>query len=231
MTSRAVQHDAFPATMSTWIGKRIEDGEAGRPALNRHIMEVYAHPLRVYFLGSSFRRMGEADDQVEGFFASRLGRGDFFIEWQRSRMRLRRWLMNAFLFYLQEQARSARRDAARPVVDIDLAPDVAADDPEALVDRAWAMTIVQQAWKQAESACIDAGQERHWRIFIRHHVDGSAYADLVNEFGVDAAQAAVMSRTAGNKFKAALRESILNDGVPASEVDAEIESLLEVFSS
>jgi DNA-directed RNA polymerase specialized sigma24 family protein len=231
MSGKTAQHDAFPATMNTWIGQRIDSGDVGRADLNRHIMAVYAHPLKVYFLGSSFRRLGEPDEMVEGFFASRLPRPDFFREWRASTMRLRRWLMNAFLFFLQEQARLARREAARPIVELDLSPAASGDSPEAMVDRAWAMTIVQQAWKEAEASCAAAGQERHWRIFILHHAEGRPYADLQREFGVSASQAAVMTRTASNKFKAALRDCIVNDGVAPSQVDAEIELLLETFSS
>ena len=45
----------FPQTISTWIGMRMGEGSQGRDELNRHVMSVYAFPLRVYFLGTRDR--------------------------------------------------------------------------------------------------------------------------------------------------------------------------------
>lgn len=58
---------AFPTTQATWIGARLEEGALGRDALNTHVMSRYATPLRAYVLGSSIRRIDEADALVHGF--------------------------------------------------------------------------------------------------------------------------------------------------------------------
>ena len=61
--------------MRTWIGDRLAGGCAS--AVNRHIMDVYARPLKIYYMGTSDRWLGEADDIIQGFFADRLAREDF----------------------------------------------------------------------------------------------------------------------------------------------------------
>ncbi|MCA9289687.1 MAG: sigma-70 family RNA polymerase sigma factor [Phycisphaerales bacterium] len=223
------QHDVFPPTLNTWIDRKIDEGETGRPDLNHYVMSVYADPLKVYFRGCSMRWLGEPDDIIAGFFANRLARPNFFNDWKSAGNRLRRWLMNALLFYLREVSRERRRHGhVEDVVD-----EIGewTDGPEAAVDRAWAFALVRNAWERASNDCRDAGQTAHWEIFVRHHHDGEAYRDIAPDFGVDASQAAVMVRTVTKKFKQALRDCIAMDGVAPGEIDDEIRMLLEITGS
>ena len=59
MSESRQRKDAFPATRMTWIRDRLDSGEEGRRDVTSHLMEVYAEPLRIYLLGSSFRSAGE----------------------------------------------------------------------------------------------------------------------------------------------------------------------------
>ena len=222
------KQDAFPNTMGTWIHQRLEDGSAGRDVVNEHVMSVYAHPLRIYFLGSSFRSLGEAEDMVAGFFASRLERQGYFDQWRDSGMRLRRWLMNGFLFYLKEEIRRQKRNDASSLSED--RPTPVTDSPDADFDRAWAQSMVRDAWIEAARTCEADGLGEHWQLFVRHHVEGLAYKDFVTEFDVTPSQAAVMVRTATNRFKRAVRERVQIDGVPEGEVDDELRRLMEITS-
>lgn len=222
------KRDVFPNTMGTWIHQQLEDGSAGRELVNEHVMSVYAHPLRVYFLGSSLRSLGEPDDMVAGFFASRLERDGYFDQWRESGMRLRRWLMNGFLFYLKEEIRRQKRDGKSSLGEDPITPMI--ENPDADFDRAWAQAMVRDAWLDASRSCEQDGLGDHWRLFIRHHVEGLPYKEFVAEFDVTPSQAAVMVRTATSRFKKAVRERILNDGVRDSEVDNEIRRLMEITS-
>ncbi len=230
----SASRDVFPPTMETWITDRLAEGPEGRPALNEHLMRVYAEPLKVYFRGSSFRWLGEPDDIVNGFFANRLARDEFMHGWQGAGGRLRRWLMNALIFYLREQYREQRKQRERNGggEPEHAAPTDAVDDiPERDIDRAWARAVVQQAWRRAAEACRRADQEQHWRLFVRHHLEGQPYRDIAADFDVEPAQAAVMVRTATRKFKAALRDCIAIDGAQEHEIDAEIRGLMHTLAS
>ena len=220
--------NVFPPTMQTWIGRRLLDGEQGRSQVNRHVMEVYALPMRVYFLGTSDRWIGEPDEVIQGFFADRLARPGFFEDWQNSGLPLRRWLMNAFSFYLLELRRARRRDGRAGPMDDD--PPTFSGDPNAAVDRAFIVSVVRRALQSARLLCEEQGLEDHFTVFIRHHYQGRSYKHIGEEFGVDHARAAVMARTAGRKFRAALREILEQDGTARAEIDQEIVVLLETVS-
>jgi len=224
-----VKRDVFPTTQRTWIDLALDGSSEDRRELNRHIMGVYAHPLRVYYLGTGSRWLGDPDEVVAGFFADRLGRDSFLTEWRRGGMRLRRWLMNAFSFYLSELRRKRRRDN-RMSGEV---PDVATPgpSPERLADRAFGESIVAEALRVAAESCQAQQLDDHWAVFIRHTCDDVPYAELAPEFGVTAARAAVMARTASRHFRRALRLQLVSDGAGEADVDDEIRELLEALES
>lgn len=221
-----MQESVFPTTLRTWIDRRLDEGKAGRLDANRYVMATYAAPLRIYYLGTNMRWLGEPDDVIGGFFEDRLRKADYFDRWQASGMRLRRWLINGFCFYLRELRRSARRDRTAACQGDTVTFN---GDPAAVVDREAARAFVSRAIEQTQQACLDEGLETHWRIFLRHHVDHAPFAAIAGEFDVDPARAAVMSRTARRKFHIALVDVLTRDGVAREEMNREIQWLLEAI--
>lgn len=222
--------DVFPATLNTWINVQLrEQGDGGRRNLNRHLMDTYAWPLRVYYLGTNSRWLGEPDEVIQSFFANRLEHEDFMAKWQASGLRLRRWLMNSFCYYLMELRRQRKRDQSATEVKDDQVTFTG--DPDRAIDRASAQAFVRQAMQQAQATCRDENLEAHWGIFLRHHLDGLSFQTLGEEFGVDAARATVMARTATRKFRAALRDVVARDGVAPDRIDEEIQALVQEIGS
>ncbi len=219
-----MKKDVFPQTMRTWIGDRLREGGAGRSAINRHLMEVYFHPLKVYFLGTRDRWLGDADDIVQGFFADRLSRESFVEDWLASGLPLRRWLCNGLCFYLKELRRARMRDGRDAALVGERAAD--SDDPERAMDRAFVAQVVRRALIEAEARCADEGLGEHWMIFERHTIEGRSYQDLERETGIPAARQVVMNRTASKRFREAIRELIARD-LPHDDLDGEILALLE----
>ena len=226
MTTEPRKVEAFPDTVRTWIGEQLDQGTSGQNAVNQHLMAVYAEPLKIYLLGSSWRTMGDPDELVQGFFASRLDRSGFLTDWQASGLRLRRWLVNGFLFYMRETWRRHRRDGAASLSD---AVEPTVEEQTDAFDRAWARSLVHDACDEAASACAASGQQAHWDLFIQHTLMGRSFADLAQEQEVTAAQATVMARTAMHKLRRAVRARIARDGGPEVGVDREIRALLEVL--
>ncbi len=221
--------DVFPSTMRTWIDQALDRDDAGRLEVNRHIMQTYEWPLKVYYRGTNSRWLGEPEDVVAGFFAARLERPDFLPSWRKSGMRLRRWLMNGFCYYLMELRREKQRREA-PLEDAN-EPVTFTGDPHAEIDRAAVVAFVRQALEVAAAQCAQEDLSDHWQVFLRHHHDNVPFQQIGGEFGVDAARAAVMARTAGRKFRTALRNVLERDGVKPQDIDAEIQALLEVTNS
>jgi len=220
-----MERDVFPPTHLSWIHRQLAAGADGRPALQRFLMEVYLFPLQVYFRGTRMRWLGDAEDVVQGFFADRLARPGFLPAWRQSGKPLRRWLMNAFCFYLHELRRERSAQDAHAALELDpLAPDAALEQE---ADRKFVVGIVRAALRKAEQVCRERGHESHWRLFVAHHLDQRPYAELEAQFGVSAARASVMVRTATVCFRAVLRGLIERDGAPARDVDQVIAALLE----
>jgi len=217
--------DVFPTTQNTWIADELRTGRDGRQNVNFHLMKTYAWPLRVYYLGTNLRWLGEPDDVIGGFFESRLGQELFLEKWRRSGIRLRRWLMNAFCFYLMELRKQRMRH--KPPIEVGEEPVTFVGDPEAAIDRAAVVAFVRHAMEEAAQECVKEGLEAHWGIFLRHQVDGTPFRRIADEFHVDSARAAVMSRTATRKFRRALREVLVRDGVAEDQCAHEIQLLLE----
>lgn len=219
-----MKRDVFPSTLNTWIDRRLDEGDGGRAEVNRHVMSVYAMPLRTYFLGTGDRWLGEADEVVQGFFADRLDRPRFFADWQQADMPLRRWLINAFCFYLKELRRRRWRDDRSGTLPDD--PVVYEGNAERDFDRAFVASVVQRAMELARESCEADGLGEHWEVFTDHFCHDRAYAELGPEHGVDAARAAVMARTASRRFRTAVREVLARDGGD-ERLDEQIRALVE----
>lgn len=227
-TTRPAQGDVFPATMATWIDDQLRLGPEGRRAVDHHIMSVYAWPMKVYFMGTRDRWLGEPDDVVQGFLADRLGKPEYFNKWRSSGLRLRHWLINGFCFYLKELRRAQRRTTAiGEDAKFVSTPDDPMDDspgPTAAFDRALIVSFVREALKQTRETCEAEGLAAHFEVFLRHFYHGQSYGDFARDLGVDEARAAVMARTARTKFQAALRSMLSREG---ADIDEEIRTLLD----
>lgn len=230
-------NEVFPTTVA-WLSDKVNAGASGVDEANRHIMTLYAHPLKVYFMGCSMRWLGDAQDIVQGFFADRLSRPEFLSRWSASRRPLRFWLITGFKHYLLEYSRQVRKDRSRESLDLpsttgsmaNLVPDESTADHTDF-DRAVALAMVREAIARCEAGCRQAGLEAHWRVFTQHHVDGRGYERIAPDLGIDKARCAVMARTAANRFKAELRAIVAWEGASEDQIDREIRQLLEVMGT
>lgn len=215
--------DAFPTTPRSWICTQIQRGPDGLAAANKHIMAGYAQPLRIYLLGSSFRALGDPDELINDFFANRLGRSDFLAKWEASQRPMRYWLLVGFRYYLMEQlAKRQQHDSTQAnLADLDRA-----SDPAHAFHREVARSLVREAAQQAESACQHDGLSEHWSLWIRHHLEGRSMKALAAESGHDLVRVKVMMRTAGNRFRRALRELLRWPGATREHLDHEIRELV-----
>ena len=179
-----MKKDVFPDTLKTWIERKLLEGDAGRGAVNHHVMEIYSVPLEVYCRGIPARDLGEPEDLVRGFFADRLDRENFFDDWKASDLRLRRWLMNAIAFYLKEQRRKKIRDQRVQPLEID--PFGTPEETDKATDKAFAISIVRKALEDSRAVCATKGLEEHWKIFYRHYYEGPQLQGFCRRLRCDA---------------------------------------------
>ncbi len=217
------QEGVFPKTRRTWIGQRLDEGKGGRGQVNRHIMEVYGPCLRVWYLGSSFRVLGEPEDIIHAFFADRLPREDFLFKWAASGKPLRHWLIIGFGFFLRETLRDRKRNQRFSA----LPDEIAAVSDEDSMDKIFAEVIVEKAGAIARESCLSKGLSQHWMVFLRHRYEGISYGKIGVEFDVTSDRAAVMARTAERHFVSAIRDLLSRDGVLSEEMVGQLQCLLE----
>jgi hypothetical protein len=220
MTDAEPRQDAFPDTRRTWIDRVLEVGDLA--AVSRHVMEVYAEPLRVYCSGCSLRWVGDPADLVAGFFADRLSRPAFIDRWRESRRPLRFWLIVGFKHYLFEEARRQRRGSSA----LDPAHEQGDPEPDRAFEQQCAIALVRDAAARAEQRCRAAGLEDHWAVFARFYLRDEPISAIASGVNLTPARVAVMKRTAARHFRDALRELIAWKGAGDEEIDAEIRSLM-----
>jgi DNA-directed RNA polymerase specialized sigma24 family protein len=221
--------DVFPSTHDSWLCQ-VLDGpphQVGRAAVA--LMARYREPLLVYFKGSSFGRLGvqglidfgDSDELVHGFLAGRLARGEFLAAWRRSGMRLRRFVINGFLFYLREQARAARRRRKREQRS-EPADDGQSDSSTTEFERSWALSVMREASDMAAERLESRGRGSHWQLFVRHFVDGVPYGDLVEPFGLTPSQAASAARDVAFELRRCMRAVLSRDGITETDLRPEL---------
>ncbi|MEO1130719.1 MAG: hypothetical protein AAFX05_13590 [Planctomycetota bacterium] len=215
------KQDAFPPTAHTWLGQRLESGEVG-PA-REHVMAVYFGPLTIYIKGSSFRRLGDPQELVAGFFSDRLAREDYLDRWLSSDLPLRVWLIKGLRFYLQEYIRAEKRHAGQLPADV----DDAADAPGSQFRQTVAHNMMREAVRATSTALQDEGLGEHWDVFRLHHLEGMPYARIADLKNLTEERAAVMARTAARRLRNTTRQLCAWPGATTAQIDAELMAMFD----
>lgn len=206
-------------------------GVSGQRRLVEWVMRVYYRPLQIYYLGTSFRRLGPPEDLVGGFFAKRLARPDYIRKWldRKERgagpLRLSDWLRNGLLFYLREQASSGdgRESATGDGADVEAPPSPA---PSSEYYAELAVRILEETVHRVEESSPSEVVSRGARALIRKYRDGVAIRDTARELGVEAATLRQNARRARPHLRRIFREALLDHGVRPDEIGDAIDVML-----
>jgi hypothetical protein len=245
MAGSSALTDHFPSTHATWLAERITlivDAcaepvrvRAARDELNAHVMERYFEPLRAYVQGSGWRGLGESADLVNGFFASRLAKPDYLLQWRESGLELRRWLMNGLLLHLHERSRAERRAVRRAEPrDPGLLERVAQTaehepDAERAMDRAWAEAVVEASVRDTVRLLEESGRALAWANFRRHFVEGVSYDAIARETGVHVRDLKAQAKLVQRWLRAGIERVLQQDGVAAQALEAETDRLVAML--
>lgn len=220
----------FPRTEYTWIEDRLAAGQTGVAEVRRHLMEMYAKPLSIYIKGSTFRTVGDPDELVAGFFASRLSRPSYIDDWRESGRPLRKWIITGLRHFLFEQIKAARKDAALYAFDERLDAPQGDDDATRAYERAVARQLVEQALRQTEADLIQDGLELHWRVFWLHMVQGMSYQAMEQQLAITPSRLAALCRTATRRFRVVVRRLVSWPGAEQSEIELDLSALRECIA-
>jgi hypothetical protein len=224
-----VTTEYFPTTAYDELTPLIEAGDPQRHA-SRHIMDRYYEPLQAYICGLPLRVLGEPDDLVRSFFASRLSRADYLRNWSASGLPLRRYLMNGISFHLRELLRERVRCKTLPIVDesILVSKSLRADE---LFERAWALSILSDACTASRDAMAADGRSNAWRIFDAHYLRGESFVALALREGVSPQRLAAEARFVIRRVERVLQSMLSDEGIPTTDLAAEVARIQGLLKS
>jgi DNA-directed RNA polymerase specialized sigma24 family protein len=177
---------------------------------------------------------------VQGFVA-RLLEADVLERLDPGKGRLRAYLRSAFRHYLsnlREEQRAQKRGGGQPALDLaDVeawaeAPGHAAS-PEALFDRAWALSLFGDALAALEREFQSGARRGPFEVVRELFCFGAApaYAELALRHQMSVPQLKAFVHRARVRFRELLRERVAETLADGDDVDEELSALLGAVSA
>ena len=206
------------------------------------LCRIYWRPLYRFA-----RRRGHqpqnAEDLVQGFFASLLGR-DGLSEVTPDRGMFRAYLLAALKKHMASEWRRSHREKRggyQPHLSLDrdsaetgLKLDVAdARSPDRLFDQEWARSLLDHALAGLEEEFSKEGKRREFEAMKSYLVmssQGIAYAKLAGKLGMAEASARVAVHRLRKRYRAKLRQEVAGTLTCESQVEEEMKALFAALS-
>jgi len=227
-TSLGGKHSQFPPTEWTRINHPIQPESL--------ITELYARywkPLYAYLRGRGFSNE-EAKDLVQGFFTDKVLGQELIKKADRTRGKLRNFLLTAVKNYAMTMQRGNKSHQS---LDQGIEKPAKTGDPETEFNRAWADELLQQVLQELKQECQRKGKTVHWQLFQQWLVEPDVeaekkrLADISANHGItNAAQAYNMIANIKERFRFILRNHLRLLVDSDAEVEKEIGSFLNLFS-
>jgi RNA polymerase sigma-70 factor (ECF subfamily) len=201
------------------------------------LCRVYWYPLYAY----ARRRLGnahDAQDATQAFFAQLLDK-NFLHEVDRARGKFRSFLVAAFSHFLskeRDKANAQKRGGGRTLVPLDFQSGEEqyrfepADNetPEAIFERRWALTLLQQTLKRLRDEFCAAGKEKLFDC-LKETLTGEElprpYAQVADELGISEPAIKVAVHRLRRRYQELLRDEIAQTVARPEDVDEELRSL------
>jgi RNA polymerase sigma-70 factor (ECF subfamily) len=211
----------------------LPESEAALASLCRQ----YWYPLYAY-ARRHLPSTEDAQDLTQEFFA-RLLEKDYLRQADRQRGRFRSFLLTAFKHFLaneHERANAKKRGGGRKVLPLDFQsgerryqrePSHEATG-EALYERGWALTLLEQALTRLREEMTGAGKERLFEC-LRGTLTGAdaprPYAELAAELGMSGEAIKVTVHRLRRRYAELLRAEIAQTVTTTEEIEAELRDL------
>jgi DNA-directed RNA polymerase specialized sigma24 family protein len=114
-----------------------------------------------------------------------------------------------------------------PVVIASLVPAVDSE-PAAAFDRAWALALTNEAYRQVQAELDSKGRSGDDLVFRMHVVDGMTYAQVAIRTGRTEAECLNTARRVSNALRASIRDLLREEGVAERDMDAALAEVLAI---
>lgn len=204
-----------------------------RESVYSELYAKYWKPIYFYLRGKGFHNE-EAKDLVQGFFTDKILGQELIQKADRTRGKLRNLLLTAVRNYA---IISQRNRIPRHELDEEVEIPAKAGNPETEFNRAWADELLREVLKELKTECSRKGKAVHWRLFeewlLEPDVEAShvRLADIGAKHGVTSPSKAYnMISNIKERFRAILREHMLDLVDSDEDVNAEIADFINIFS-
>lgn len=216
------------------------EGAQAEEALSE-LCRAYWYPLY-----SFARRQGnspaEAEDLTQSFFALLLEKGSI-SDADRDKGRFRTFLLTLFKrFQANEWNRrhARKRGGFQPVMSIDAAwaesrfsaEPAHAGQPDALYERQWALTLLDQVMTQLQREYVASGRAllyEHLEPCLARGEEALSYREIASRLNLTEAAVKMAVRRLRARYREILREEIGKTVVSVEEVEEEIRHLFAIF--
>ncbi len=179
-----------------------------------------------------------AEDAVQGFVA-RLLEGDVLDRLDPEKGTLRAYLRTAFRHYLsslRQEERAQKRGSGASLSDLsDVEAWLASSEasPDALFDRAWALSLFADALSELEQEYTSGARRGPFQVVKELFQFGSApaYGELAERHGMSVPQLKSFVHRARLRFRELLKERVADTLPDAANADEELASLLGALSA
>lgn len=230
---------SFPTTEWTMVLEAChQDSPQAERALEK-LCRTYWYPLYSFVRRSGYSPQ-EAQDLTQSFFAHLLEK-NLLAKVRRERGRFRSFLLAClknFLSLERQKAQAQKRGGDQQFLFLDVESAEARLDeepaevmtPERVYTRSWALTVLEEAFRQIEKDYRDSGKEHLFerlKPFLLGKKMPVTYAEVAKDLEATEGAIKMMVKRLRERYRHALR-SVVASTVPSSEqIDAELRELLE----
>ena len=198
------------------------------------LCRTYWYPLYAHV-----RRRGydapEAQDLTQEFFV-RLLSSPYLAHADRARGKFRSYLLVALNHFLTDEwrhARAAKRGGGQPLISLDAgtaesryALEVASElTPERLYERAWALTLLDQAMTKLKGECLAASKDHQFEQLESYLTNEATQSDCVavgEKLGMTAGAVSVAIHRLRHRYRELVREAVTQVVASPEEIEDEI---------
>ena len=207
------------------------------------LCRTYWYPLYAY-VRRRVRDVDEAQDLTQSFFLQVLDK-NYLGDAQPERGKFRAFLLTAFKNFLAnewDKAKALKRGGGRTSIPLDfesgekrfrLEPT---DDltPDRLFDKQWAFTLLEHVLNRLREESVRSEKQEQFellKVFITGSSVRGGFAEVAGKLGMTTGAAKVAAHRLRQRYRAILRDEILQTVAEPSEVDDEIRSLFAILGS
>jgi RNA polymerase sigma factor (sigma-70 family) len=236
----------FPPTRGSLIAAARAGDDESRQVAFGAIVSAYWKPVYKYVRLKWRTETEEAEDLVQGFFATAFEK-NFFDRYDPSRAKFRTYLrtcVDGFVSNARKAERRLKRGGGAPALSLDFASaegelrSLDPADPGADMDdvfhREWVRHLFSEAVETLRAFCVERGKPVPFEIFRAYDLDADdggarpSYAELAVRHGVPVTQVTNYLSWARGEFRKAVLDSLQRITGSDAEYRAEARTLLGI---